>query len=70
MTETDTTTIDSPLEKLLTIEEVSEVTHLAVQTLRNMISRRAIPYVKLGSRVRFRPSEINRWILDHSVGVA
>jgi excisionase family DNA binding protein len=50
------------MEKLMTIEEVAGVLQLSVKTIRRYVAGREIPYHKLKMTVRFRPSEIERWI--------
>lgn len=50
------------MEKLLTIDEVSEILHLSKSTLYDYVHRNKIPYVKLFKAVRFRPSAIEKWI--------
>ena len=50
-------------ERLLTIEEVSELTGLAVGTLYHFVSQRRIPVVRLSKRcIRFRYSDLDLWI--------
>lgn len=50
------------METLLTIEEVAGKLKLAEQTIRRYVLKRHIPYRKIGKVVRFRPSEVDRWI--------
>lgn len=50
-------------ERLLTINEVSELTGLAVGTLYHFVSQRRIPVVRLSKRcIRFRQSDLSEWI--------
>jgi excisionase family DNA binding protein len=50
-------------DRLLTINEVSEMTRLAVGTLYRLVSEKRIPVVHLSRRcLRFRLSDLNRWI--------
>jgi excisionase family DNA binding protein len=50
-------------ERLLTIQEVSEWTGLAVGTLYHFVSQRRIPVVRLSKRcIRFRYSDLVLWI--------
>lgn len=50
-------------ERLLTIQEVSEWTGLAVGTLYHFVSQQRIPVVRLSRRcIRFRYSDLVLWI--------
>ena len=49
-------------DRLLTINEVSELTGLAVGTLYHFVSEKKIPVVRLSRRcIRFRLSRLERW---------
>jgi excisionase family DNA binding protein len=49
-------------ERLLTIQEVSELTHLAVGTLYHLVSQQRIPVVRFSRRcIRFRLSKLKQW---------
>ena len=51
------------MEKLLSIQDVSEITGLSVGTLYHFLSQRKIPVVRISSRrVRFRQSDIEQWL--------
>ena len=50
-------------ERLLTINEVAELTGLAVGTLYHFVSERRIPVIRLSKRcIRFRQSDLSDWI--------
>lgn len=50
-------------EKLLIdIYEASDLLGLKVSWLRKAVFRRAIPHRKIGSMVRFAPSELKEWL--------
>jgi excisionase family DNA binding protein len=54
-------------DKLLTINEVSELIGLAVGTLYHFVSERRIPVVRLSKRcIRFRYSDLLEWIETHT----
>ena len=53
--------------RLLSIQEASDYTGLAVNTLYKMVNQRRIPYVKLGSRVRFDVGLLDGWLKQHTV---
>jgi len=56
------------VEKLLTIEELSEILGVKKATLYSWTSKKRIPYIKLSEGIlRFRESEIQEWILKKSV---
>jgi len=50
------------MTQLLTLEEVAARLRVAPGTLRNWVSAKRIPVVKLGTRCLFDPREIERWI--------
>jgi excisionase family DNA binding protein len=50
------------MEILLTIKELAAALKLTEQTVQRYVLRKEIPYHKIMRAVRFRPSEINRWI--------
>jgi excisionase family DNA binding protein len=50
-------------ERLLTINEVSELTGLTVGTLYHFVSQKRIPVVRFSKRcIRFRLSSLERWL--------
>ena len=55
-------------QRLLTIEEVSEFTSLAVGTLYRMVGAGRIPVVRISRRcIRFSLPEVIRWIEERTV---
>jgi excisionase family DNA binding protein len=50
------------METYLTIEEVAAYLKLAQQTIRKYVLNKSIPYRKVQKSVRFRLSEIEKWI--------
>ena len=50
------------METLLTVEEVTGLLKMAEQTIRRYVLKRSIPFRKIGKAVRFRPSEVERWV--------
>ena len=54
-------------KRLLTIREMGELTGLSVSTLYKMANQRRIPYVKVGSRLRFERQLIDNWLQAHTV---
>jgi predicted DNA-binding transcriptional regulator AlpA len=57
-------------EQLLTPEGVSTLTGIALDTLAGWRSRKEqLPYVKLGKCVRYRASDVRRWVESNLVTV-
>lgn len=56
-------------ERLLSPVEVSEVLNVSVGTLSNwrVSGRYDLPYIKVGSRVRYMESSLRRFLLERSV---
>ena len=50
------------METYLTIEELASHLKLAVKTIRRWVLNREIPFHKIKKAIRFRLSEIERWI--------
>jgi excisionase family DNA binding protein len=50
------------METYLTIAELATALKLAAQTIRRYVLNREIPYHKIRKVIRFKPSEIERWI--------
>jgi excisionase family DNA binding protein len=55
------------VETYLTIEELAEYLKLAEQTIRRWVLNREIPYRKIKKVIRFRVSEIEKWIDDGGI---
>ena len=55
------------MERLISIQEASVLLGLKVPTIYKKICRRELPHIKLGGKVLFRPSELERWVQKHSV---
>lgn len=53
-------------EQLLTVDDLAAKLQLAKQTIYNRVSANEIPHVKIGRSLRFRPSEIERWIIEQT----
>jgi len=57
---------ESSTKHMLTVREVAEHLNIAVSTVYAMVSARRIPFLKIGSRVLFDLSQIERWIAKNS----
>ena len=55
------------VHRFLTIKETAAYTGLAVSTLYKMIGRRQIPYIKMGSLVKFDLAALEKWIKSQTV---
>jgi excisionase family DNA binding protein len=51
---------------ILNVNELSDQLKISKSMIYQMTSKREIPYVKLGSRVVFETSEIEKWIKSKS----
>ena len=54
------------LNKLMSVRELAELLGLSVHTIYSFVSRRRLPFVKVGNRTMFRSDEIERWIAAHT----
>lgn len=50
------------MEELLTVKELAAKLKVSVWTLRAWSSQKYIPYFKLRGAVRFRESDVERWL--------
>lgn len=50
------------LEKLLTKDELSQASGLTVAFIERAMENKGFPFYKLGRNVRFRISEVEKWI--------
>jgi len=50
------------VEKYLTVEELADYLRLTVATIRRWVSNRKIPFHKIMGVIRFRLSEIEKWV--------
>jgi excisionase family DNA binding protein len=53
-------------DPLMTAEQAADYLQLKEQTVRNMASAGVLPKVKIGRALRFRLSDLNRWIEEKS----
>lgn len=50
------------MQNLLTIKEASEVLSVSISTLYTWVNQKRIPYLKLGSAIRFDLNDIHKWL--------
>lgn len=55
------------MDKLLTVEEIAEYLSLKPSTIYQWTHQGFIPHLKLGNRVRFKVSQIERWLESRTV---
>ncbi len=55
-------------EKLLTVRELAEILAISDKTIYSYVARNLIPYYKIQSNVRFRPSDIAIWLRRQGPG--
>ena len=55
------------MDQLLTVEEIAEYLKLKPSTIYQWTHQGFIPHIKLGSRVRFRISQIEKWLESRTV---
>ncbi len=49
-------------QRLMTVEEIAEYLQVKPSTIYQWTHTGFIPHVKLGNRVRFRLSQVDRWV--------
>jgi excisionase family DNA binding protein len=54
-------------EPLLDIDETAEILNISPHTVRAMVKLRLITFVKIGSRVLFRPQDLTDFVESHLV---
>lgn len=47
---------------LMTYRELSEVTSISRSKLEKLVSKKGIPFVKIGKSVRFEVGEVSKWL--------
>lgn len=52
---------------LLRPRDLAETLHVSVGQVYRLVAQRRVPFVKLGSSVRFRRESIERWIAEQEV---
>ena len=53
-------------EALMTADEVADYLKVSTGTIYNRVSKGEIRFLKVGSSVRFRRSEIDRWVEEQA----
>ena len=55
------------IKRLLTIDQVAEVLSVKKSTVYQWVHQELIPYIKLGSLLRFEEQDIEKWIISKKV---
>jgi excisionase family DNA binding protein len=50
------------MEKLLSADEIAELLGVKKSTIYQWTHQKYIPHIKLGNKVRFKPSQIDKWL--------
>jgi excisionase family DNA binding protein len=50
------------METLLKVEEVAALIQISAKTIYRYVENGKIPFCKIGGFVRFKPSEIEKWL--------
>jgi len=53
-------------EKLWTVTDVAEYLRVSEKTVYDWVHKRQIPFRKVRRLLRFKPSQIERWLLERS----
>jgi excisionase family DNA binding protein len=59
---------DRPLERLLTAHEVADLLQVHLRTVRRLVADGGLPCVRVGTRVRFDPRDVLRWVSARKEG--
>ena len=54
-------------KRLISIQELSELIGVKVSTLYEWVSKKNIPYVKVGRLTKFDLNKIDNWITERSI---
>lgn len=56
----------SHCERLLTAKDLATMLAISPKTIYSYVERNMIPYYKIEANIRFRASDIAKWLCDHS----
>ena len=54
--------------QLWSIDRLAEYLDVPSATIRDWVYKRSVPFVKVGRHVRFKPSDVEEWLEQRSVG--
>lgn len=57
------------MDKLMTTQEVADYLNIKKQTLEAWRSRNtiSIPYIRIGSSIRYKKQDVEEWLVEHLV---
>lgn len=55
-----------PSPDLMTVEQVSDYLQLSTRTIYALRARNAIPFIRLGSALRFRKADVEAWLTENT----
>jgi len=53
--------------EILTIEELAELLKVSTRTIRRIIRRRELPYIRIGRQLRFRRGDVDAWLESSTI---
>jgi excisionase family DNA binding protein len=57
---------ESPFERLVGLEELASLLSVSKRTLYYWVTRREVPFAKIGKHIRFSPSEVVKFFKEKS----
>lgn len=51
----------------LTVKGLSDYLNISVSLVRKLVKKGELPHNRLGAKILFSKSEIDRWLLDHQI---
>ncbi len=61
--------VDIKLEKLLTVQEISDLLGVPSSYVYDLTHRKKIPFLKINGHLRFRPTQIDEWLRSKEVHI-
>jgi len=55
------------MERLIGIKEASMLLGISAHTIRRWTAMKLIPYINLGRRILFKPTELEKWVTQFTV---
>lgn len=52
---------------MLDVKELSEYLNISVSLVRKLVRNGELPHNRLGAKILFSKSKIDRWLLDHQI---
>lgn len=64
---TSLSAVEAQPESLLTVKDLAEYLSVKMSWVYEAVRSKGLPYLKLGAHLRFRRSEIDRWLDENSL---